>query len=107
MDEITQKVNDLVQAVTQAPATIGDGKETIRATPHTKTSEDKENQSIDEDWSHVSAEGDHSGAVGLGVGVIIKRDVGKDLANVGPPAISPTRARKEKEKKGRREYFRL
>jgi len=103
MDDITQKVNDLVQAVTQAPTIIGDGRETAKTITHTKTSGDKENQSIDEDWSHVSAEGNHSGGVGLGVGVIVNRDVGKDMANVGLPAISPAKVKKEKEKKARRE----
>lgn len=103
MDDITQKVNDLVQAVTQAPNIIGDGKEMAKTITHTKTSGDKENQSLDEGWSHVSAEGDHSGGIGLGVGVIVNRDIGKDVANVGLPVISPTKVKKEKEKKGRRE----
>lgn len=103
MDDITRKVNDLVQAVTQAPPIIGDGKEAAKTITHTKTSGDKENQSVDEDWSHVSAEGDHSSGVGLGVGIIVNRDVGKDVANIGFPAISPAKMKKEKEKKARRE----
>jgi hypothetical protein len=103
MDDITQKVNDLVQAVTQAPNIMSDGKEMAKTITHTKTSGDKENQSLDEGWSHVSAEGDHSEGIGLGVGVIVNRDVGKDLANVGLPVISPAKVKKEKEKKGRRE----
>ncbi|KAF8962634.1 hypothetical protein BDZ97DRAFT_1824757 [Flammula alnicola] len=102
MDDITQKVNDLVQAVTQAPSSHAESKESARTAPPARIDEDKENQSIDdESWSHVTADADRSGGVGLGVGVAINRDVGKDVVNTGATSLSPTKSRKEKEKKGR------
>ncbi|KDR80154.1 hypothetical protein GALMADRAFT_277414 [Galerina marginata CBS 339.88] len=102
MDDITQKVNDLVQAVTQAPPGVGENREAAKAPVYSRTEEDKENQSIDEEsWSHVSAETDRSGGLGLGVGIAVSRDVGRDVANAGPTPVSPAKARKEKEKKAR------
>ncbi|KAF8882512.1 hypothetical protein CPB84DRAFT_1817135 [Gymnopilus junonius] len=118
MDDITQRVNELVQAVTQAPS----GKdvlvrEAIKPPPvQARIQEDKENRSLDEEsWSHVSAETDPSGGLGLSVPVNVDlnldRDMGRDVLNISSNAntaasamtvtMSPTRARKEKEKKAR------
>ncbi|KAF4618606.1 hypothetical protein D9613_009975 [Agrocybe pediades] len=100
MDDITQRVNDLVQAVTHAPATLGECREPIKTVANHRIVEDKENQSIDEEsWSHVSADTDRHAGHGLGVEVDLNREVGKDLANVVPVTLSPGKTKKEKEKK--------
>ncbi|KAF8155680.1 hypothetical protein B0H34DRAFT_751703 [Crassisporium funariophilum] len=103
MDDFAQKVNDLVQSVTKPMAHPGgsQGVEPPKTLAHTHAVEDKENQSIDEEsWSHVSAEVDRSAGVGLGVAIGLNREVGKDVANNGP-TMSPTKTRKEREKRGR------
>ncbi|KAF9480576.1 Pkinase-domain-containing protein [Pholiota conissans] len=117
MNDITQKVNELVQSVVtqasppaiQAASMRGD-RERNPAGAHlhhnhtSKGHEDKENDAMDEEsWSHVSGgdqdRSDRSGCVGLGVGVAANRDPG--VNNPGPLSMSPAKARKEKEKKGR------
>ena len=131
MDDITQRVNELVQAVTQAPSGLGkdilpistrDPKAATRQTlgGHAQIFNDKENQSLDEEgWSHVTAETDRSGGLGLGVPVnvnlTLEREVARDVlmsstnhntaANTLAVAMSPSRVRKEKDKKARREYY--
>lgn len=113
MDDLTQKVNELVQAISQPPlAEVASAKGTIDATGQRRNKhtmalecEDKENASMEEGWSHVSVNSsvDRSGAIGLGVGGIsAHRNVGKDVSNVNPVACSPTKLKKEKEKKVRR-----
>jgi len=102
MDDITQRVNDLVQAVTQAPTSLGENKETGKSTARPRIIEDKENQSIDEEsWSHVSVDTERHG---FGMGAAANREVGKDLANTAPVTVSPTKTRKEKDKKNRRKH---
>jgi hypothetical protein len=101
-DEITRKVNDLVRAA-QPHVVIPHVADFTKPVAHSSDKQDKENQSVDdESWSHVSAEVSHSGGVGLGVGLAEGRAIGRDLANIGP-TINKTR--KDKEKKGRRQYF--
>ena len=101
--DISQKVNDLVHTVTQ-PQTYVDAPRAMDSTKvvaHLNDKQDKENQSVDDEgWSHVSAEVSHSGAIGLGVGLAESRAVGRDVANIGPTF---TKAKKDKDKKGRRQ----
>ena len=100
-DDITRKVNDLVHA-TQPHVVVPHVADSAKAVAHSSDKQDKENQSVDDEgWSHVSAEVSHSGGIGLGVGLAEGRAIGRDLANIGP---SINKARKDKEKKGRRQY---
>ncbi|KAF9446682.1 Pkinase-domain-containing protein [Macrolepiota fuliginosa MF-IS2] len=120
MDKITECVNDYVvhqvsstssphhnrgsfspvkphQPPSQAP-----GRETRRDRVSTRNkahrSVDKENQSAsDEGWSYIGSDPDQN-SFGLGVDV---RDIGKDVGNLPRNVISPSRGRKEKEKKNR------
>ena len=103
-DDIVRKVSDLVHAATQPQpqVAIPHVTDSTKAVVHSSDKQDKENQSVDdESWSHVSAEVSHSGGIGLGVVLAEGRAVGRDLANIGP-TINKTR--KDKEKKGRRQY---
>ena len=103
-DDITRKVNDLVHATTQPQPQVAVPHiiESTKAVAYSSDKQDKENQSVDEEsWSHVSAEISHSGGIGLGVGLVEGRAIGRDLANIGPTI---NKARKDKEKKGRRQY---
>ncbi|PPR00755.1 hypothetical protein CVT24_000780 [Panaeolus cyanescens] len=101
IDDITQKVNDLVQAVTQAAPAAVEEKEVNKSSTR-KAEEEKENRSIDEEgWSHVSADSDPSSGVGLGVGIAHNRDLGKDIQNTVSGSNSPAKVKKEKEKKAR------
>jgi hypothetical protein len=104
-DDITRKVNDLVLALTQPQAYVAvpHATEAMKAVGHLSDKQDKENQTADdESWSHVSAEVSHSSGIGLGVELAEGRAVGRDLANAGPTV---SKARKDKEKKARRQYF--
>ena len=103
-DDITRKVNDLVHAATQPQphVAIPHVTDSTKAVTHSSDKQDKENQSVDdESWSRVSAEVSHSGGTGLGVGLAEVRVIGRDLANIGPTI---NKARKDKERKGRRQY---
>ena len=103
-DGIAQKVNDLVNAVTQPQAhvVVTHATDSHKLVPYSSDKQDKENQSADDEgWSHVSAEVGHSGGIGLGVGLAEGRAIGRDLVNVGPTV---TKTKKDKDKKGRREY---
>jgi hypothetical protein len=104
-DDITRKVNDLVHAATQPQphVAVPHVTDSTKAVAHSSDKQDKENQSVDdESWSHVSAEVNHSGGIGLGVGLAEGRAIGRDLANIGPTINY--KARKDKERKGRRQY---
>ena len=104
-DDITRKVNDLVHAAAQPQphVAVPHVTDSAKAVAHSSDKQDKENQSVDdESWSHVSAEVSHSGGIGLGVGLAEGRAVGRDLANIGP--IINYKTRKDKERKGRRQY---
>ena len=104
-EDTTRNVTDLVHAVTQPPAyvTVPHATDSTKAVAHSSDNQDKENQSVDdESWSHVSADVSRSGGVGLGVGLAEGRAIGRDLANVGSAV---NKARKDKEKKGRRQCF--
>ena len=103
-DDIARKVNDLVHAATQPQLLIAvpHAADPIKAVAHSSDKQDKENQSVDdESWSHVSAEVSHSGGIGLGVGLAEGRAIGRDLVNIG---TTINKAKKVKEKKGRRQY---
>ena len=105
--DIPRKVNNLVHAVTQpqARAVVPHAIDSTKVATHSSVNQDKENQSFeDESWSHVSAEVSHSGGIGLGVGLTEGRAIGRDLANIGPTV---SKARKDKDKKGRRQSFPL
>ena len=104
-DDITRKVNDLVHAAAQPQphVAVPHVTDSAKAVAHSSDKQDKENQRVDdESWSHVSAEVSHSGGIGLGVGLAEGRAVGRDLANIGP--IINYKTRKDKERKGRRQY---
>ncbi|KAF8190468.1 Pkinase-domain-containing protein [Pholiota molesta] len=105
--QIQRTMNDITQKAPSVPG-HGESKEGAKAVAphyhgghhHPKVQEDKENEAMDEDsWSHVNADPDRSGYVGLGVGVGANRDAGG--GNAGATTLSPTKSRKEKEKKGR------
>ena len=99
-DDIARKVNDLVHAA--QPHVVVPHIADSAKVAHLSDKQDKENQSVDdESWSHVSAEVSHSGGIGLGVGLAEGRAIGRDLANIGPII---NKVRKDKEKKGRRQY---
>ncbi|KAF8814699.1 Pkinase-domain-containing protein [Phlegmacium glaucopus] len=100
-DDITQKVNDLVHAVTQPQAhvSVTHATDSTKVFVHSNDKQDKENQTVDDEgWNHVSADIGHSGGIGLGVGLAEGRAVGRDLANVGSTVA---KAKKDKDKKGR------
>ena len=100
-EDITRKVNDFVHA-TQRHVAVPHVADSTKAVAHSSDKRDKENQSVDdESWSHVSAEISHSGGIGLGVGPAEGRAIGRDLANIG---LTINKARKDKERKGRRQY---
>ena len=102
MDGITRKVNDLVHAATRPHVAVPHIADSTKAVAHSSDKQDKENQSVDdESWSHVSGEASHSAGIGLGVGLAEGRAIGRDLANIG---LTINKARKDKEKKGRRQY---
>ena len=107
MTDITWKVNDLGHAVTQ-PQTymaVTHATDSIKVVAHSSDQQDKENQSVDdESWSHVNAEVSHSGGIGLGVGLAEGRAIGRDIANIAPTVI---KARKDRDKKGRRKCILL
>ena len=103
-DDITRKVNDLVHAATQPQphVAVPHVTESTKTVAHSSDKQDKENRSVDdESWSHVSVQVSHSGGIGLGVVLEEGRAIGRDLANIGPTV---NKARKDKERKGRRQY---
>jgi len=107
MDDITQKINYLVHAVTgpQAHVAVTHAADSTKVVTHLSDKQDKENHSVDDEgWNHVSADIGHSGGIGLGVGLAEGRAVGRDLANVGSAV---TKTRKDKDKKGRRKFLSL
>ena len=106
IEEITKQMNDLVlefasgdvdatKEVTGKKSNIPLAK--MRRYRKLRESDNKENQSLDEDWGQVITSTTGSGVAGLGVGdVLANRDVGKEVGNL-PPSLA-------KMKKTRREY---
>ena len=94
-NEIEQKPNKGGKRSTVAYVQ-GHGHHRVRAR------DDKENHAIEEEWNYIPAD-PVSHSVGAGLGVI-NRDVGKDVRNVVPPSTVSSKAKKEKEKKGRRKF---
>lgn len=136
MDEITKRVNIIVQAAARSttlanagvstPSTNADevqmSTENVNPLPlskriteprevvdthveaqSTNTRSDKENRNFGEEgWSYVDVSNEQSG---LGLGVGVSREMGKELINIGNtgPDTSPAKNKKGKEKKARRE----
>ncbi|KAF9525093.1 kinase-like domain-containing protein [Crepidotus variabilis] len=106
MGSLTQKANDLVQGVAQVPSqptvpnfvpgSVDTSESRLSKSFRSKVKIDKENQGLDEGWSHVKYSSVHHGSVGLGVGG------GLGNRDVGNTPTSPSKVRKEKEKKFRR-----